>query len=448
MLIKEQILDRIDNLNNEIKSYLDFSILDNPRLWQKFRLEWSYNSNHIEGNTLTYGETMQLLIKGHTVGDHDIREYDEMRAHDLAVAMIKNLSSDSERYITESDIRELNKILLVRTFYKEAITQHGIKTNKKIIPGEYKSLPNHVQLSNGEIFHYAEPEEVPAKMKELLDWYRKDTKDLHPIEVAAILHHRFVLIHPFDDGNGRVARLVMNYELLKHGYPPVIIKSKDKSNYLRALSKADANDIQSFIDYIGQQLIWSMELSLKAAKGETIEEEEDWKKELKLLKQRAKGNESDKAIKKNNKLLKERLDDSIIPLFKAMEIVFSEIDQLFESNKLSIYFGEGDGKRVFRPGVKPLIFEKLFNRLSERNADYIELSSDWQNYLHNGTHVFNTLIGIKVELHDYYYRVILNGTIFSIPSKKYSESITEKEIKSFVNIVGKHIVSNIEKNKV
>ena len=255
---------------------------DWQRLWRKFRLEWNYNSNHIEGNTLTYGETELLLIFEKTTGDHNKREYDEMQAHDVAIKMVQELADDNERPLTESFIRTLNEMILVKPYWKEAITPDGQNTRREIKIGVYKSFPNSVRLQNGEMFHYAKPEETAAFMNDLMKWYN-DNIELNPVELAAQLHYRFVRIHPFDDGNGRVARLLMNYVLLKAGYPPVIIKSKDKPNYLTALNKADTGDINAFIKYIAEQLVWSSELTITAAMGGSVDELGDFDKRLNLI---------------------------------------------------------------------------------------------------------------------------------------------------------------------
>lgn len=182
MTTYSDILRQADALKSELEDLSPLKESDEQRLWQKLRLEWNWNSNHLEGNTLTYGETMLLLVQGKTTGDHEIREFEEMQAHDLALNLIRQWANDSERPLSESDIRELNRIILVKPFYKEAITNEGQPTRRKIKIGEYKQFPNHVRLENGVIFRYAEPGEVPAKMKELLDWYRNDTAGLHPMK--------------------------------------------------------------------------------------------------------------------------------------------------------------------------------------------------------------------------------------------------------------------------
>jgi Fic family protein len=134
------------------------------KLRQKLRLEWNYNSNHIEGNTLTYGETELLLIKSQTVGGHTIREYEEMKAHDLAVDHVEELAKE-KRLIGETDIRDLNKIILKEPFWKEAETIDGRPTRKQVIPGEYNTLPNYVRTPTDEIFQFASLARHPAVCK-------------------------------------------------------------------------------------------------------------------------------------------------------------------------------------------------------------------------------------------------------------------------------------------
>ena len=261
----KELLEHIESLKKAFTELQPLNPENQQKLDKKFRLEWNYNSNHIEGNTLTYGETELLLIFGETKGNHEFREYEEMRGHDLALKLVEQLAADSERNLTENFIRELNLAILKEPFYKEAITEDGQPTRRLIKIGEYKSFPNSVRLQNGEIFNYASPAETAAMMSDLMNWYNTAVEDItqSPVEVAAEFHYRFVCIHPFDDGNGRISRLVMNYLLIKNGYPPVIIKTEDKKNYFFALHEADTGNLEAFKKYIAEQLVWSYEVCIK-----------------------------------------------------------------------------------------------------------------------------------------------------------------------------------------
>ena len=277
------IFDYIDQLSATYHNLLPMS-LENQRRWdKKVRLEFNYNSNHIEGNTLTYGDTQLLLLFGETHGSRPMRDYEEMKAHDVAFQKIKEWAADTDMPLTEKDIRELNQIILVQPFWKDAITPEGQPTRRQITVGSYKTQPNSVRLPNGELFEYTAPQEVPIQMQALMEWYRDEQAALHPVTLAAMFHYKFVCIHPFDDGNGRVSRLLMNYVLLAHKLPPVVIKSSDKQNYLHALHLADIGQYEAFIRYIAQQVVSSLEMAIKAAKGESIEEPDDLDKEIALL---------------------------------------------------------------------------------------------------------------------------------------------------------------------
>lgn len=298
-------------------------------LQEKQNLLWSYNSNHLEGNTLTYGETELLLIHGKTNGMHPVRDVDEMRAHHVAVKMIREWAKES-REITESDIRDLNKILLKEPFMKEAVTADGQPARKRIIPGDYKLAPNHVKTQTGEIFRFAEPFEVPAKMADFVRNLRKKLPD-ESLEIAkelAALHHEFILIHPFDDGNGRTVRLLLNYVLLRDGYPAIVIKSEDKSAYLNALQMADVGDLDNLTDFLLICLEYALELGIKAINGESLREPEDVDMKLELLKRSMRTNE-----KKEEVTIEEQMifcQSYIHPFVKIFESKFAQLDSLLK----------------------------------------------------------------------------------------------------------------------
>jgi len=329
-------LDYVDELVAKLEALKPISHENQQRLDKKFRLEFNFNSNHMEGNTLTYGETELLLIFDDTRGNHQMREYEEMKAHDAAYQLVREWASEKERPLTEQNIKNLNEIILVRPFWKDAITSEGQSTRRKILVGDYKQQPNSVRLQNGELFEYASPAETPIMMQELIDWYREEEDNLHPVTLAAMLHYKFVRIHPFDDGNGRMARLLMNYVLLRNGLPPVVIKSREKADYLRALHLADIGDHESFVDYISEQVAWSLNIFIKAAKGESIEEAEDWEKELVLLKQELKLDNNKEVQKFSRETIEEVFKHAVMPVLEQWELKLQEFDLLFNSRNCLI----------------------------------------------------------------------------------------------------------------
>ena len=161
--LTQQHIARFGALKKEWDALQPLSPEHDRRLWQKLRLEWNYHSNHIEGNTLTYGETLLLLLHGQTRGNHTLREYEEMKAHDVGIEHLRNLAADKARLINPGDIRDLNKIILKEPFWKPTQTPDGQPSRAQVIPGEYKTLPNSVITATGEPFEYASPMEVPAR---------------------------------------------------------------------------------------------------------------------------------------------------------------------------------------------------------------------------------------------------------------------------------------------
>ena len=232
--------------------------------------------------------------------------------------------------LTEAYIKQLNQLILVRSFWKEAITEDGQATRRLIKVGEYKEYPNSVRLQNGELFEYASPIDTPIKMGELIQWFNTEIekKELHPVTLAALLHYKFVLIHPFDDGNGRISRLLMNYVLLKNNLPPVIIKTQDKKKYLNALNQADTGNTAAFIKYIAEQVIWSIETQIKATKGESIEELDDVDKEVLILQKRLK-QQNEIAKKRTPDFVKQVLVHNIFYLIDKIELKLKPLFQFF-----------------------------------------------------------------------------------------------------------------------
>jgi Fic family protein len=333
----QSTIERINSLVAELQSLAVISEDNQRKLDKKFRLEFSYNSNHIEGNTLTYGETELLLIFDKTEGVHEMREYEEMKAHDVAYQLLQDWANDAEHPLTETYIKQLNEIILVKPFWKEAQTPDGQSTRRLISVGEYKKNPNSVRLQNGEMFYYTSPTDTPIKMGELLDWYHKavEKKELHPIVLAALLHYKFVLIHPFDDGNGRISRLLMNYVLLKNNLPPVIIKTADKKGYLNALNQADVGNIDAFVKYVGEQLIWSLEIVVKATKGESIDEVGDFEKKVALLKKELKDEDEIKLIFSID-TFEYLVKNSVIPLLMSWESKLKKVESFFYNREAVI----------------------------------------------------------------------------------------------------------------
>ena len=214
---------------------------DQQKLSRRFTIDFNYNSNHIEGNTLTYGQTEILLLFGKVIGEANVKDVQDMTASNVTLRMMSEEALIKETPLTVNFIRTLHHTLLREdyTVYKQL--RNGQQTSYVIHAGQYKTRPNSVITRYGDRFEYASPEETPALMADLVDWYNHAEQEgkLSPIDLAILFHYRYIRIHPFEDGNGRIARLMVNYILSRHGYPMIVVRSRLKQDYLEALHRAD-----------------------------------------------------------------------------------------------------------------------------------------------------------------------------------------------------------------
>ena len=214
---------------------------DKDRLSRRFTVDFNYNSNHIEGNTLTYGQTEILLLFGKVIGEASLRDVQEMTASNVGLRMMTEEAKVKETPLTQNFIRTLHQTLLREDYTVYRNLPGGVQTSYVIHAGQYKTRPNSVITRYGDRFEYASPEETPSLMADLVDWYNKAEQEgkLTPIELAALFHYRYIRIHPFEDGNGRIDRLMVNFILTRHDYPMIVVRSRKKSEYLEALHQAD-----------------------------------------------------------------------------------------------------------------------------------------------------------------------------------------------------------------
>lgn len=242
--------DYLTYKKNKLDSYrpLPNNIVKNLDDW--FRIELTYTSNAIEGNTLTRRETALVVEKGITVGGKSLIEHLEATNHAHALDWVKEQVQRSPTSITEKNILYIHDIIL-----------KGINDENA---GYYRSVP--VRISGANVI-LPNPNKVPQLMVEFIEWLQKES-DLHPVKLAAEAHYRLVTIHPFVDGNGRSARLLMNMILLMKGYPAAIIRKRDRLAYISSLEKAQLGGSKG--DYhkiIAKAVDRSLDIYLKALHG-------------------------------------------------------------------------------------------------------------------------------------------------------------------------------------
>ena len=196
-------------------------------LQKSYDVDLTYTSNAIEGNTLTLRETAEVIEHGITVGGKSLREHLEAVDHYEAVLWMRELAG-SETAVGEPTVRELHRRIVMRS--------------QPEIGGAYSTLPRRIA---GSPVIFPNPAKIPALMKEFGEWLQGAEANS---ENAFDAHFRLVAIHPFGDGNGRTARLLMNLLLIRAGYPPVAVRPEDRKAYLDALEKASTrNEMDAFL---------------------------------------------------------------------------------------------------------------------------------------------------------------------------------------------------------
>jgi Fic family protein len=216
----EKKLETIDALKGELDKLRPLGGEHVKSLKTLFDMEFTYNSTAIEGNTFSYQETRIVLLDGITIGGKSVREHLEIINHKEAIDYIKELSRKKTSTLTRTDIFNIHSIIL-----------HGIDTKNA---GKYRTVPVYVLSKDGSRHIFCDPLLIADEMDSFFNWLLREKKE-HPLIAAAEAHTKFVSIHPFIDGNGRAARLLMNLLLLQNGYVPIVIKNKDRSNYLDAI---------------------------------------------------------------------------------------------------------------------------------------------------------------------------------------------------------------------
>lgn len=224
-------------------------------LEQWFLIELTYSSNAIEGNTLTRKETAAVVEKGLTIGGKSITEHLEATNHAKALENVMLLAQEKTSHLSENDVLAIHNTIL-----------RGIDDNNA---GRYRSVP--VRISGSTVV-LPNPLKVPDLMSEFIEWIVNNT-NIHPVELAAEAHYKLVTIHPFTDGNGRTARLLMNLILLQNGYTPALIRKEDRLKYISSLEKAQlGGSNEDYYKIIHDAVNRSLDIYLNALTGEETTE--------------------------------------------------------------------------------------------------------------------------------------------------------------------------------
>ena len=394
------------------------------RIWQKFRLDWNFHSNNLEGNSLTYGETKSLLLHNITAQGKPLKDHIEITGHNEAISELIEVVK-AKTPLTESFLRQMHVLLLRERYESKATTHEGVATTKWIEVGQYKSQPNHVVTATGETFHFAEPYEVPGKMQSLVEQANTAAASVTKgLLLAAKLHYEFVLIHPFDDGNGRMARLLMNLVLMSHGFPPAIIKTDGKEAYFSALRQADGGQFDVFAEYVAGRVCDSLQIMLLGAKGQAIEDPDELNKKLVLLSRMIEVKHQKLSASKNSDSVQLLFDLSFLPLVTKIQKVFESFQKLYAQSQINVYWDSSskDGE----------VAEQIMAARQTLSAQTYRLtvSTSFNNLKYKGLDHHGYSSQVVIDLNTTSYKVTYGDQLNL--QKSHDESLSEDELLQIV----------------
>jgi Fic family protein len=246
-----RIFERIDASLKALNSHRPLGPAVLAKLREQFAIDLTYHSNAIEGNKLTLKETYLVLREGMTFKGKNLRDHLEAKNHQEALHFLFELVNAKKRVqYSHALIRGLHQLV--------------VKDTEKGIAGKYRTTDVAIL---GSSHRPAAGYRVQGEMDALMNWIKRNERTLHPIEFAARAHHAFVHTHPFEDGNGRTGRLLMNLILMRQGYPITIILKADRTKYSKALEAADRGKFEALILMVAQAVERSLVVYLKAIRG-------------------------------------------------------------------------------------------------------------------------------------------------------------------------------------
>lgn len=441
-----QILERLREVKSEIDELgkLPKEVLQ--KINYKFRLDWNYYSNRMEGGTLTREETRSVMVGNITVDGKPMTDVMEMNGHDLVVREILKMGSGEVR-ISEKRIKDIHKAILQET--------EDVDRNRQI--GNWKLTPNEIINYKGEKISFTAPADVADEMHALLnktnaqlDAYFAGKKDAqHPLIIAADFHLGFVTIHPFFDGNGRTARILMNLILIACGYPPIIITDTEKLAYYQYLADIQAygGDKELMYAQMAGLEMRSLMLVLKAAKGEDIEEEDDLDKRLEMLKRKSETNEENIVrLHKNDIDINSFISSVINPLANAINNQFIKLEEFFADNYIEILADQTGVKQKTPIAIENTVIN-VFAEATSKNRKEFRLIISHLQYKKAGLKAFDVYWALVLKFEDSKYIISYEGgSSKDLISRLYHHSLSETEIKEIANVYFKYVLDKIEYN--
>lgn len=438
----EQKLQQINELQRKINSYgkLPDDVL--KKINYKFRLEWNYTSNSMEGNSLTKSETRSVMIGNITVSGKPIKDVLEVKGHDEVITTIMKMGK-GELNISERRIKDIHIGIM-----------HEEDPEKKPQIGQWKKDQNYLYNYKNERFDFVAPADVPDKMHRLVNWVnterdriaRQDKYALHPVMLALRFNLEYVTIHPFYDGNGRTSRILTNLILIAYGYPPLYIKENERGAYYQYLGDIQGygGEPDMFFEYMTDLIIRSQELVLRAIGGQELEEPDDLEKEISIWKKMA-ASGAIEAPRRDDKAVYELYIGCLKELFQLFISKHYPLTDMFEKTSYAGYknhSGRGNMEWLYKEldGMSTLMIDPINNSYPDTFKN-MEIVVRLEEYKHNELSAFTIESRLKIEFSPYRYNLQIsfigqNGYISY--EKRYDECLTHDEIENIVSNAIKH----------
>lgn len=435
---------QVDLLQQKIDAHGVLSTEVKKKINYKFRLDWNYYSNSMEGNTLTMDETRSVMVGNINIENKPIKDLLEMTGHDKVITEILRIGKGEIR-LSEARIKEIHK----------GIMHEENDADKKKI-GVWKTVPNYIINYKKERFDFVSPADVPEKIHSLLDktnaaidLIKKKKKGApHPLDVALQFHLDYVLIHPFYDGNGRTARLLTNLLLISFGYPPFWVKTNERDIYNQYIA-----DIQGYggkpnliFEYTADMIIRSQQIVLDAIVGKEIEEPDDMDKKLALLEQELATIDPNEEVKKEfgKEVLFEIFRTWFTQLMNELIPSIQKFNKFFTGTRHWISISDGIGSVQFVNESSTEILASLELELlkNEDRITYhdikIDLQTAYGTFKKGGLNSFGCNYGFEIKFDKIKYDVLVD---------EFSETTPRKQIKLYEKLLHKPL-TDIEINKV
>lgn len=432
------IISEIDSLKSEIDTLRPIPPDRIEKVNQKLRLDWNYHSNAIEGNTLTPQETRMLIIQGYHTGNKLGRHYEEMELHNEVIDVLYDLVHRREK-ITEYLISNLHAHLMGKEYWAKTQDQYGNIGQMKGRPGQYKELPNNPEGKN----LYKQPFEVKSLMAELINWLELegDKKEIHPVIIAALFHIRFVTIHPFDDGNGRMSRILMNMILMSNGFVPSIIRVENRNEYIASLALAQGtDDTEPFITIVATEVKRSLELLVKAAKGESIDEPGDLDKKINFLRKKFEKVSEEIKQKKNKTSINLVIENSLLPLITILELNVKKFNQFFFTSKHDLLV---NNSFISFSDINNLA-SILLDENNKNEMGNFELRFELKGFKKGIEQTFDTNLYFRINFYEFQYGIDFLQLDKIKIRRPYHQILTNEEIEKYGDQIGTFIYDEIE----